>query len=158
MLAVLLIRKSISAFETLNLEHPRISGIIANARLRCLSALSAGAIGRGFLMEDAGGFRFWLTGLSDGELPLAQGVEHGHHMTPAGELPGFLIGAGFSGQVGNQMAGNEIANLPKCVELAAGWNDFKLIHPYRAEGANKNFQPLFSILWDGSGLTPFRSS
>lgn len=88
-----------------NLFQPmrqRLSKPICVSRLRCLSAISAGASGRGFFMEDAGGFRFWLTSLSDGELPLAQGVEHGQLFRdwPGGEpSPEIAFALQNSGQV-----------------------------------------------------------
>jgi hypothetical protein len=50
---------------------------------------SAGAIGRGFFMENPGGFcRRRLTGWSDGEFPRAQGVEQGQLFRdgPGGEV------------------------------------------------------------------------
>ena len=39
-------------------------------------------------MEDAGGFHFRVTGLSDGQFPLAQGVEQGElfRNRPGGEV------------------------------------------------------------------------
>src|SRR5262249_18424840 len=72
------------------------------------------------------------------------GVDQANDMTPRLERARFILCPGGARNFGNEVLRNKIANLAQHVELAAGWNDFELIHPCRVAGANKNFQPFFS--------------
>ena len=74
------------------------------------------------------------------------GVQQRHDVTPTRKPSGLLLRPGLSGQAPDQMDGNEIANLPKCVELAAGWGDLALFHTCRVAGQLKLFQPFFLLL------------
>ena len=43
-------------------------------------------------------------------------VDQAHHMTPRTEGARLILGPGFPGDLGDQMFGNEIANLPQNVK------------------------------------------
>ena len=76
-------------------------------------------------------------------------VEQGHHMAPRAEGARLLVHLGLAGDLGNQMRGNEIANLAQNGELATRWLNCFVIHACRVAGSTQQADAFFGffLIW-----------
>ena len=77
-------------------------------------------------------------------------VEQRDDLAPRTEGTGLGLDAVLAGQCGDEMIGNEIAELAQEREFGTGWlRAFGIIHPCRVAGDLASANPFLFSLWDG---------
>lgn len=91
-----------------------------------------------------------ITDIVETERVRQLGINHGNQVTP-GAKGARLFHSGFTRNLGDQVARNDLAELLENAELGFGWIDlvfFSSLLSGRAQTDN----PAFPFLWDGSEI------